>query len=256
MGSRPASRCGTASRVRSSSAAAFTVGDATAPLYQASRLNPTIYAERKVLVKALFQFLYYHEAEVQKAYSLCEAVMDVQKQKRVSSATLRSLAQCDEWWWHQQMGRCLLALRYPKKAEIYLHHSLNLFAHPDTYLLLSRLYQRLDMSQRAMDLIQSAVDKHPFDVTFRVEQGRLLDTMSKAEESLQMYRLTTRLNPINVEALACIALNYFYDNNPEMALMYYRWVKNLRLLIFIFWLIANKWSFMLHTRLHRSRLKL
>ena len=222
LGSRPASRCGTASRVRASSAAAFNIGDATAPLYQASRLNPTIYAERKVLVKALFQFLYYHEADVLKAYSLCEAVMEVHKQKRGSSASLRSLANCDEWWWQQQMGRCLLALKYPRKAETYLHMSLNNFPHPDTYILLARLYQRLEQLDRAMNLIQSAVDKHPFDVTFRIEQGRLLDAMSKPDDAVQMYRLISRLNPINIEALACIALNYFYDNNPEMALMYYR----------------------------------
>lgn len=221
-GSRPASRCGTASRVRASSAAAFNIGDSTAPLYQASRLNPTIYAERKVLVKALFQFLYYHEADVLKAYSLCEAVMEVHKQKRGSSASLRSLANCDEWWWQQQMGRCLLALKYPRKAEVYLHLSLNTFPHPDTYILLSRLYQRLQQTEKAMNLIQSAADKHPFDVTFRIEQGRLLDEMSKMEDAMQMYRLISKLNPINVEALACIALNYFYDNNPEMALMYYR----------------------------------
>lgn len=222
MGGRPASRCGTASRVRATSAAAYTIGDATAPLYQASRLNPTIYAERKVLVKALFQFLYYHEADVLKAYSLCEAVMEVHKQKRGSAASLRSLANCDEWWWQQQMGRCLLALKYPRKAESFLQQSLTNFQHPDTYILLSRLYQRLDQSQRAVDLIQSAVDRHPFDVTFRIEQGRLLDAMSQADDSMQMYRLIAKLNPINIEALACIALNYFYDNNPEMALMYYR----------------------------------
>lgn len=198
------------------------MGDSTAPLYQASRLNPTIYAERKVLVKALFQFLYYHEADVLKAYSLCEAVMEVNKQKRGSAASLRSLANCDEWWWQQQMGRCLLALKYPRKAEVHLHLSLNAFAHPDTYILLSRLYQRLEQPDKAMDLIQTAVDKHPFDITFRIEQGRLLDLMDKTDEAMQMYRLIAKLNPINVEGLACIAFNYFYDNNPEMALMYYR----------------------------------
>ncbi|XP_075153273.1 tetratricopeptide repeat protein 8 [Haematobia irritans] len=227
LGGRPASRCGTASRVRATSAAAYTIGDSTAPLYQASRLNPTIYAERKVLVKALFQFLYYHEADVLKAYSLCEAVMEVHKQKRGSSASLRSLASCDEWWWQQQMGRCLLALKYPRKAESFLQQSLANFPHPDTYVLLSRLYQRLDQNQKAMELIQSAVDRHPFDVTFRIEQGRLLDAMSQTEDSMQMYRLIAKLNPINVEALACIALNYFYDNNPEMALMYYRRILSL-----------------------------
>uniref|UniRef100_A0A1B0G1A9 Uncharacterized protein n=1 Tax=Glossina morsitans morsitans TaxID=37546 RepID=A0A1B0G1A9_GLOMM len=221
--SRPASRCGSASRIRATSAAAFFVGDNTSVLYQASRLNPTIYAERKVLVKALFQFLYYHESDVLKAYSLTEAVMEsMHKRKHGSSVSIRSLMNCDEWWWQQQMGRCLLAMHYTRKAETHLHHSLNLFPHPDTYLLLSRLYQRLKQPQRAMDLIQKAVDRHPFDISFRLEQGRLLDYMGKQDEGVQMYRLISRLNPINVEALACIALNYFYDNNPEMALMYYR----------------------------------
>uniref|UniRef100_A0A1A9WUK4 Uncharacterized protein n=1 Tax=Glossina brevipalpis TaxID=37001 RepID=A0A1A9WUK4_9MUSC len=228
LGNRPASRCGTASRVRAASAAAFFVGDSTSVLYQASRLNPTIYAERKVLVKSLFQFLYYHESDVSKAYSLSKAVVEtMNKKKNGSSASVRSLLNCDEWWWQQQIGRCLLAMHYTRKAEIHLQQSLNLFSHPDTYLLLSRLYQRLKQPQRAMDLIQMAVDRHPFDINFRLEQGRLLDYMEKEDEGMQMYRLISRLNPINIEALACIALNYFYDNNPEMALMYYRRILSL-----------------------------
>ncbi|XP_011178528.2 tetratricopeptide repeat protein 8 [Zeugodacus cucurbitae] len=220
VGNRTASRCGTASRIRASSAAAYTVGDVTAKLYQASRLNPTIYAEREALIKALFQFLYYHESDVQKAYSLCEAVMEVHKQKRTSGST-RSGAPVD-WWWDQQIGRCLLVLRSPRKAETFLVQSLAVFPHPDTFLLLSRLYQRLGEPERALDLIGMAVDRHPFNVTFRIEQGRIFDALSQSDSAMPIYRLITKLNPINVEALAAIALNHFYDGNPEMALMYYR----------------------------------
>ena len=67
-----------------------------------------------------------------------------------------------------------------------------------------------------------AVDRHPFNVTFRIEQGRIFDALSNPDNAMQIYRLITKLNPINVEALASIALNHFYDGNPEMALMYYR----------------------------------
>ncbi|XP_030383816.1 tetratricopeptide repeat protein 8 [Scaptodrosophila lebanonensis] len=224
LGARPASRCGTASRVCATSAAAYNVGDATSKLYQASRLNPTIYAEREMLVKALFQFLYYHEADVQKAYSLCEAVLDVQRQKM--GGTVLPNARAD-WWWKQQIGRCLLALHYPRKAEPYLEQSLAAFPHPDTYLLLSRLYQRLKQPERALQLIGEAAQRHPFDVVYRTEQGRIYDAIAKPEEALQMYRLVSKLNPINIEALASIAVNYFYDNNPEMALMYYRRILSL-----------------------------
>ncbi|XP_017115247.1 tetratricopeptide repeat protein 8 isoform X1 [Drosophila elegans] len=222
-GERPASRCGTASRVRVTSAAAFQVGDATAKLYQASRLNPTIYAERETLIKALFQFLYYHESDVQKAYSLCQAVMEVQRQKAGSGATASNLS----WWWQQQMGRCLLALHYPRKAEPFLQQSLANFPHPDTYLLLSRLYQRIKQPGKALSLISEVVDTRPFDVTYRLEQARIHQAMEQQEDALQLYRLVAKLQPINVESLASIAVGYFYDNNPEMALMYYRRILSL-----------------------------
>ncbi|XP_060666836.1 tetratricopeptide repeat protein 8 isoform X2 [Drosophila nasuta] len=228
LGNRPASRCGTASRVRATSAAAFNVGDATSKLYQASRLNPTIYAERETIVKALFQFLYYHEADVQKAYSLCQAVTDVQRQRPAqgSLATPTNPARTD-WWWQQQLGRCLLALHYPRRAEPALQQSLAAFSHPDTYLLLSRLYQRLKQPERALLLIGQALEQHPFDVTFRLEQARIHEAMTQQEDALQLYRLAAKLQPINVEALASIAVGYFYDNNPEMSLMYYRRILSL-----------------------------
>ncbi|XP_016985619.1 tetratricopeptide repeat protein 8 [Drosophila rhopaloa] len=221
-GERPASRCGTASRIRATSAAAFNVGDATAKLYQASRLNPTIYAERETLVKALFQFLYYHEADVQKAHSLCQAVLEVQRQKP-SGSTASNLS----WWWQQQMGRCFLALHYPRKAEPFLQQSLATFPHPDTYLLLSRLYQRIKQPEKALFLISEVVDSRPFDVTYRLEQARIHQAMGQQEDALQLYRLVAKLQPINVESLSSIAVGYFYDNNPEMALMYYRRILSL-----------------------------
>ncbi|XP_068151477.1 tetratricopeptide repeat protein 8 [Drosophila tropicalis] len=224
--SRPVSRCGTAARVRSTSATAFNVADATSKLYQASRLNPTIYAERQTLVKALFQFLYYHEADVQKAYSLCQAVMEVQRQRPSNPSEPSPRF---DWWWQQQMGRCLLALNYPRRAEPYLLQSLNVFPHPDTYLLLSRVYQRLKQPERALVLIGQIVDQRPFDITYRLEQARVYQSMGeqKQEDALQLYRLVAKLQPINIEALANIAMNYFYDNNPEMALMYYRRILSL-----------------------------
>ncbi|XP_037958955.1 tetratricopeptide repeat protein 8 [Teleopsis dalmanni] len=211
--SRPSSRCGTASRTRSVLATSLTFDDKTAPLYQASRLNPSIYAENQKLIKTIFQFLFYHESDPQKAYVLCEAVL------RIKSI---------DWWWQQQIGRCLLALRQPKKAELYLQQSLSMFPHPDTYILLSRLYQVLNEPKRSLDLIVKAVDQHPFNITFRMEQARILEIINQ-DETIQLYCLITKLNPINVEALAYIGVKYFYENNPELALMYFKRILSLGL---------------------------
>lgn len=76
-------------------------------------------------------------------------------------------------------------------------------------------------------LIGQAVERHPFDVVYRLEQARIHEAMSQQEDALQLYRLAAKLQPINVEALASIAVGYFYDNNPEMSLMYYRRILSL-----------------------------
>ncbi|XP_055386462.1 tetratricopeptide repeat protein 8 [Condylostylus longicornis] len=209
ISSRPPTRAGTARRIRVTSAAAYSIGDPTSALFQASRLNPTIYAERPAIIKPLFQFLFYHEGDPQKALSLCEAVAEVNKQKI-------------DWWWEQQRGRCYIALNHPRKAENFLNKSLGMLPHPDTYLLLCKLFIKLDEPMKALQLIEGAIEKSPYDISFKTQQARIYELLDKMEDSIKIYRKIAELNPIHPEALACIAVNYFYDNQPEMALMYYR----------------------------------
>lgn len=68
-------------------------------------------------------------------------------------------------------------------------------------------------------MIGEVVDSRPFDVTYRLEQARIHQAMEQQEDALQLYRLAAKLHPINVESLASIAVGYFYDNNPEMAVI-------------------------------------
>jgi len=68
-------------------------------------------------------------------------------------------------------------------------------------------------------VISEVVDTRPFDVTYRLEQARIHQAMEQQEDALQLYRLVAKLQPINVESLASIAVGYFYDNNPEMAVI-------------------------------------
>ncbi|XP_037903977.1 tetratricopeptide repeat protein 8 isoform X2 [Hermetia illucens] len=209
IGSRPPSRCGTSRRVRVTSASAYALGDPSASLFQACRLNPTIYAEKKTIIKPLFKFLYYHEGDPQKAYSLCEAVADVQKQKV-------------DWWWEQQRGRCLIAMHQSKKAETYLKRSLSSFQHTDTYLLMCKMYLNMQQPFVALQLLESAMEKMPYEVALRTQQARIHEQVDLMDESVAIYRTISMMDPVNTEALSCLAVSYFYDAKPEMALMYYR----------------------------------
>lgn len=187
----------------------FALGDPTGPLFQTSRMNPLKYAKKDTVAKILFQFLYYHEGDVRKALDLCEAVSD-HKQKFTS------------WWWNTQRGRCNIALGKPREAEIFLKTALLQFAHPDIVLLLARVYIKLDQPLAALEVIDKSLENLHNDVGLLTQQGRIFELMSNLQASARMYRHIAQLEPINAEALACIAVHHFYNNQPEMALLYYR----------------------------------
>lgn len=205
------SRSGSARYIRLGSASMFALGDPTGPLFQASKLNPKRYADKNTVAMLLFQFLYYHEGDVRKSLDLCEAVAE-HRQKFTN------------WWWNTQRGRCHIALGKPRDAEKYLRTSFGQFAHPDTALLLSRIYVQIDQPLAALEVLDRALEKLPNDVGLLVQQGRIFELMSNLQASARMYRHIAQLEPINAEALACIAVHHFYNNQPEMALMYYRYV--------------------------------
>lgn len=57
---------GSARNIRLGSASMFALGDPTGPLFQTSRLHPSRFVDKESVVKALFQYLYYHEGDIRK----------------------------------------------------------------------------------------------------------------------------------------------------------------------------------------------
>lgn len=54
--------------------------------------------------------------------------------------------------------------------------------------------------------------------------ARVHDLMSVLDKSLPLYKRVLAINACNVEALACCASYHFYNDQPEVALKYYRHV--------------------------------
>lgn len=139
------SRSGSAKNIRLGSASMFVLGDPTGALFQSSQLNPVRFVDKDSVSKQLFQFLYYHEGDVKKALDLCEAIIE-HKKKGTSLM-----------WWYVQRGRCYLALGKPREAEPHLKTALVQFPHPDTALLLSRVYVKTDQPLAALKIISGNV---------------------------------------------------------------------------------------------------
>lgn len=143
---RTGTRSGSARNIRLGSASIYALGDPTGPLFQTSRLHPSKYAEKNSIAKILYQFLYYHEGDIRKALDLCEAVVSF---KGTSAG----------WWWFTQKARCLIMLGNPRAAEPHLRTSLMQLAHPDTILLLTRVYVKIDQPLSALDICRIGLEK-------------------------------------------------------------------------------------------------
>ncbi|XP_001650433.2 tetratricopeptide repeat protein 8 [Aedes aegypti] len=206
---KTARTAGSARNIRLGSASMFAVGDPTGPLFHISRLHPDKYADKDSLSKPLFQYLYYHEGEVRKAMALCDAVLNL---KRAAAG----------WWWNTQKARCLIATGSPREAEKYMRTALTELFHPDTVLLLARIYIKIDQPSAALEVCKSGLEKLPNDITLLTQQARILELVGNLSASVRRYRQISQLDSMNTEALACIAVSYFYGNQPETALLYYR----------------------------------
>ncbi|ETN65764.1 tetratricopeptide repeat protein, tpr [Anopheles darlingi] len=230
---RTASRTagGSARQMRLGSASMFAAGDPTGPLFHISRLHPDKYADRDALSKPLFQYLYYHEGDIRKAMALCDAVLNRRRlragpdeqdelaQPRSGSARLDTGS---DWWWNTQKARCLIAIGCPREAEPYLRKALQELLHPDVVLLLARIYVKIDQPMAALEVCRTALEKLPNEIVLLTQQARILELVGNLTTSVRRYRQIAVLDPMNTEALACIAVSYFYANQPETALLYYR----------------------------------
>ncbi|XP_050082872.1 tetratricopeptide repeat protein 8 [Anopheles aquasalis] len=228
---RTASRTagGSARQMRLGSASMFAAGDPTGPLFHISRLHPDKYADRDALSKPLFQYLYYHEGDIRKAMALCDAVLNRRRLRSGLGSDGDQLGRAgsapdsgSDWWWNTQKARCLIAIGSPREAEPYLRKALQDLLHPDVVLLLARIYVKIDQPMAALEVCRTSLEKLPNEIALLTQQARILELVGNLTTSVRRYRQIAVLDPMNTEALACIAVSYFYANQPETALLYYR----------------------------------
>ena len=51
-----------------------------------------------------------------------------------------------------------------------------------------------------------------------------LQGLDKMEDAVTFYKNVLKYDSMHVEAIACIATNHFYSDQPEVALKFYRYV--------------------------------
>lgn len=79
-----------------------------------------------------------------------------------------------------------------------------------------------DQPLSATEICKAGLEKFPNDVLLLTELARLSEAVGDTSASVKYYRSVVVEDAINTEAIACIGLYHFYNNQPELALRYYR----------------------------------
>jgi tetratricopeptide repeat protein 8 len=96
--------------------------------------------------------------------------------------------------------------------------------HPsvDVYLYLSKVYTKLDQPLNSVAKLKEANEKFPFETTLLQGIARIYEQLGDMNECMKYYKEVLQSDSTHVEAIACIATNYFYNDQPEVALKFYR----------------------------------
>ena len=92
----------------------------------------------------------------------------------------------------------------------------------ETYAYLAKVYIRLDQPLTALDHLKNGLQTFPNDVTLLTFGARIHEQLGELDASANYYKQILKQEAANVEAIACMGTNYFYSDQPEVALKYYR----------------------------------
>ncbi|KAK6640285.1 hypothetical protein RUM44_011971 [Polyplax serrata] len=177
------------------------------PFIDISRLNLGKYAT-EISGKHLFEYLYYHENDIQNAVQL--------------SIEAAKAFDFKDWWWMLQTGKCYYLLGCYRNAEQFFRSALKQHVNIETFLRLIKIYRKLDQPLTALDVCKKASGAFPDEIFFTIEAARLHEALNDIFASIVCYRNVALRDASNVEAIACIGLHHFYTDQPEIALRFYK----------------------------------
>ena len=126
------------------------------------------------------------------------------------------------WFWKRKLGQCYYKLGLYRDAEKQLRSSLKDSEMLLTYFDLCKVYLKLDIPNTALDLLKKAGMSFKEESRVILGIARIYDMLNDLENSSKAYKVVLEYDASNVEAMACLAANHFYEDGPEIALRYYR----------------------------------
>ena len=129
-----------------------------------------------------------------------------------------------DWWWLARLGKAYYQLGVFRDAERQFKASLSQRMMTETVLELGKVYQRLDQPRAAIDLYLDALASANLANSLHVHLslGRIHDALGNTEEALASFKNALHTDASCIEAIASLGAHFFYADQPEIALRFYR----------------------------------
>lgn len=86
------------------------------------------------------------------------------------------------------------------------------------------MYVALDQPISALDVCKQGLSVYHEFTPLLMEQARINEAMGDSALAVKDYRMVAIQDPSNMEAIANIAMYNFYNDQPEIAMRYYRYI--------------------------------
>lgn len=182
--------------------------DASGSFVDPSRLILPRVAQWPALAVLLAEYFLFHAGDPKRALELG------------SFAT--AAAGFQSWYWKALLGKAYSKLGLFREAEKQLQSSLLLQDMVSTHIELAKVHLRLDLPLTALAHLKNAAAAHPHEPGLLLAAARVHDMVNNLDEAAAGYREVLEMDGSNVEAMACLAANQFYTDQPQLSLRLYR----------------------------------
>jgi tetratricopeptide repeat protein 8 len=127
-----------------------------------------------------------------------------------------------DWWWKYQLGKCYYRLGLFRDAEKQFRSSIKQQPMIVTFLHLGLVCVRLDQPLAAVEVYNEGLGKFPKEVRLLTGIARIHEGLNELGKAVRVYKDLLLSEATNVEAIACVGLHHFYNDQPELGLRFYR----------------------------------
>ena len=136
----------------------------------------------------------------------------------------------EDWFWKVALGKCYFRLGMLRDAEAQFKSAIKQQPMIATFLQLGKIYLRLDQPLAALEVYRTGLDTFINDVNLLVGVARIQEALGNLSLSAKYYKNVLNEDSTHVEAIACIGMNHFYSDQPELSLRYYRRLLQVKLI--------------------------